>query len=92
VKIFNLHGDDWTVEEREGWRSGAWVGARIGAELIGGACTARGRRSSLYHTHHANEEWLLVVRNAHAAHTGGEQDKEGDVVCFLRGKDGAPGE
>ena len=39
MKIFNLHGDDWDrVEERKGWRSKeAWVGARIGAELIGGS-------------------------------------------------------
>ena len=37
MKIFNLYGDDWGwAAERKGWRSRkAWVGARIGAELIG---------------------------------------------------------
>ena len=42
MKIFNLYGDDWDrVEEREGWRSQeAWVGARIGADLIGGSMSA----------------------------------------------------
>ncbi len=39
MKILNLHGDDSDrIEEREGWRSkDAWVGARVGAELIGGS-------------------------------------------------------
>jgi len=39
VKIFKFHGDDWDrTEEREGWLSkDAWVGARLGVELIGDA-------------------------------------------------------
>jgi uncharacterized cupin superfamily protein len=57
VKIFNLHGDDWDrTEEHEGWRSkDAWVGARIGAELIGGSMyeLEPGDRLWPYHTHHA---------------------------------------
>jgi hypothetical protein len=38
MDVFNLHGDDWDrSEDCEGWRSkGAWVGARLGADLIGG--------------------------------------------------------
>jgi len=39
-KVFNLYGEDeWDrVEERRGWRSkDAWVGRRIGGELIGGS-------------------------------------------------------
>jgi uncharacterized cupin superfamily protein len=95
VKVFNLHGDEWDrTEEREGWRSkDAWVGARIDAELIGGSVyeLAPGDRLWPYHTHHANEEWVLVVRGTPTLRTPeGEQDlKEGDVVCFRRGKDGA---
>ena len=44
-----------------------------------------------YHTHHANEEWLLVLRGQPTLRSPeGEQElKEGDVVCFPRGKDGA---
>jgi uncharacterized cupin superfamily protein len=44
-----------------------------------------------YHTHHANEEWLVVVRGEPTLRTPeGEQAlAEGDVVCFLRGKQGA---
>ncbi len=66
MKVFNLYGDEWDrTEERSGWRSkDAWVGARIGAELIGGSMyeLEPGDRLWPYHVHHANEEWLLVVR------------------------------
>jgi len=39
VKVFNLHGEEWNrTEERKGWCSkDGWVGAHIGAELIGGS-------------------------------------------------------
>lgn len=46
AKVFNLHGDDWDRgEDRPGWRSNeAWVGARLGAELIGASMiVVRGR-------------------------------------------------
>jgi uncharacterized cupin superfamily protein len=95
VKIFNLHGDNWDrTEDREGWRSkDAWVGAHIGAELIGGSMyeLEPGDRLWPYHTHHANEEWLIVLRGEPTLRTPeGEQAlSEGDVVCFPRGKDGA---
>ncbi len=94
MKIFNLSGDEWDrAEERPGWRSkDAWVGARIGAELIGGSMyeLEPGDRLWPYHTHHANEEWMIVLRGAPTLRTPeGEQElAEGDVVCFRRGKDG----
>lgn len=93
-KVFNLHGDDWDrSEDRPGWRSkGTRVGARVGAELIGGGLyeLEPGDRLYPYHTHHANEEWLLVVRGRPTLRTpGGEQDlTEGDVVAFPRGEAG----
>jgi uncharacterized cupin superfamily protein len=95
VKIFNLHGDDWDqVEERKDWRSKeAWVGVRIGADLIGGSMyeLEPGDRLWPYHTHHANEEWLLVIRGTPTLRSPEDERelKEGDVVCFPRGKDGA---
>ncbi len=94
-KVFNLNGDEWDrTEERPGWRSkDAWVGARIESELIGGSLyeLEPGDRLWPYHTHHANEEWLLVVRGRPTLRTPeGEQElAEGDVVAFRRGKDGA---
>jgi uncharacterized cupin superfamily protein len=95
VQVFNLGGDEWDrVEEREGWRSrDAWVGARIGSELIGGSLyeLEAGDRLWPYHTHYGNEEWLLVLRGRPTLRTpeGERQLSEGDVVCFPRGPMGA---
>ena len=94
MRVFNLNGDEWDrTEDRPGWRSkDAWVGARIGAELIGGSMyeLEPGDRLWPYHTHHGNEEWLIVLRGRPSLRTPeGEQElTEGDVVCFVRGKDG----
>ena len=94
MKIFNLNGDEWDrVEDRPGWRSkDAWVGAHIGAELIGGSMyeLEPGDRLWPYHTHHANEEWMIVLRGRPTLRTPeGEQGlTEGDVVAFPRGTDG----
>ena len=94
MDVFNLNADEWDrVEERDGWRSkDAWVGAKIGAELLGGSLyeLEPGDRLWPYHTHHANEEWLIVVRGRPTLRTAaGERElEEGDVVCFRRGKDG----
>jgi uncharacterized cupin superfamily protein len=93
-KVFNLHGDDWDrAEDRPGWRSkDAWVGVRIGAELIGGSLYELdpGDRLYPYHTHHANEEWLVVVRGRPTLRTpeGETELSEGDVVAFPRGESG----
>jgi uncharacterized cupin superfamily protein len=95
VEVFNLYGDEWDrVEKREGWRSkDAWVGHRIGGELIGASMyeLEPGDRLWPYHTHHANEEWLLVVQGQPTLRTpeGERELREGDVVAFARGKDGA---
>jgi uncharacterized cupin superfamily protein len=94
VKVFNLNANEWDREEsRPGWRSkDAWVGAHIGAELLGGSMyeLEPGDRLWPYHTHHANEEWMIVLRGRPTLRTPeGEQElREGDVACFPRGKDG----
>jgi uncharacterized cupin superfamily protein len=95
VKVFNLNGDEWDrTEDREGWRSkDAWVGHHIGSELIGGSMyeLEPGDKLWPFHTHHANEEWLIVVRGEPTlrAHDGEHTLREGDVVAFPRGKEGA---
>jgi uncharacterized cupin superfamily protein len=95
VPIFNVHGDEWDrVEERAGWRSReVWVGHRIGAELIGASMSELepGDRLWPYHTHHANEEWLIVIEGEPTLRTpeGEKQLRDGDVACFLRGAAGA---
>jgi uncharacterized cupin superfamily protein len=95
MKVFNLNGDKWDrQEDREGWRSkDAWVGYHIGAELLGGSMyeLEAGDKLWPYHTHHANEEWVVVVRGTPTlrTHEGEQVLDEGDVVCFPRGKEGA---
>lgn len=50
-----------------------------------------GHRLWPFHTHHANEEWVIVLcgRPTLRMHEGEQELREGDVVCFPRGKEGA---
>ena len=95
MKVFNLFGDEWDLlGERGGYRiRDAHVGMRLGAELIGGSLYELdpGEKTWPYHIHHANEEWLVVVRGRPTLRTqDGEQElSEGDTVCFPRGPAGA---
>lgn len=95
MEVFNLYGEQWDrVEDRPGWRSkDGWVGAHIGSELIGGSMyeVEPGQKLWPYHTHHANEEWMIVVRGRPTLRTpeGERELVEGDVVCFPRGRVGA---
>jgi len=95
MKTFNLYGDEWDgTRDRDGWRiKGARVGGRIGGGLIGAGLSEiePGNKLWPYHTHHANEEWAIVLRGEPTLRTpdGEQQLAEGDVVCFPRGKDGA---
>jgi uncharacterized cupin superfamily protein len=95
MKIANLYADEWDEErDREGWRmKEAFIGERIGAELLGAgmAEVEPGNKLWPYHTHHANEEWVIVLRGEPTlrTHEGEQTLKAGDVVCFPRGKEGA---
>ena len=95
MKIFNLNGDEWDgTRDREGWRiKAALVGQRVGGELIGATMSEiePGSRLWPYHTHHLNEEWVIVLRGEPTLRKPeGEQVlTERDVVSFPRGKDGA---
>ena len=95
MNVFNLYNDELDdPTDREGWRvTGGNVGEQIGGEMIGAGLyqLEPGNKLWPYHTHHANEEWLLVVRGRPALRTpeGDRQLDEGDVVCFPRGQAGA---
>ena len=95
MKTFNLNNDEWDgMRDREGWRIKAVrVGQRIGGDLIGATMSEvePGNKLWPYHTHHLNEEWVIVLRGEPTLRTpeGEHVLKEGDVVCFQRGKDGA---
>jgi len=95
MRIFNLYGDEWDeTRDRDGWRiKEALVGHRIGGALIGASLSEVEPGSKLwpYHAHHANEEWVIVLRGEPTLRTPESEQvlKEGDVACFRRGKDGA---
>src|SRR4026209_238559 len=95
MKIFNLNADEWDrTEEREGWRfKDAWVGAHTDAELIGASMyeVEPGNKQGPFHTHHANEEWAIVLRGEPTlrTHEGEQQLRQGDGVAVPRGKKGA---
>jgi len=95
TKVFNLYDDKWDEpRDRDGWRiKEAFVGHHIGGELIGASLSEvePGNKLWPYHTHHANEEWVIVLRGEPTLRTPeGEQVlKEGDVVAFRRGREGA---
>jgi uncharacterized cupin superfamily protein len=80
--------------EHEGFRvRGVGIGRTIGAELLGGGVYDIDPDKKLwpYHVHHANEEWVIVLRGRPTLRTpDGERELvEGDVACFPRGAAGA---
>ena len=82
------------TRDRAGWHiNEAFVGHRIGGALIGASLSevAPGSKLWPYHVHHANEEWVIVLRGEPTLRTpeGEHVLKAGDVVAFARGKDGA---
>ena len=50
-----------------------------------------GNKQGPFHTHHANEEWAIVLCGEPTlrTHEGEQQLRQGDVVAFPRGKEGA---
>ena len=95
MKPFNLNSNEWDgTRDREGWRiRAALVGEPIGGQLIGATMSEvePGNKLWPYHTHYLNEEWVIVLRGEPTlrTHEGEQVLKEGDVVCFPRGKEGA---
>lgn len=95
TEVFNLLGDDWDdAWEREGYRGpSVRVGARLGAELLGGSLYELPPSLGVcpYHFHVGLEEWLLVVAGKPTLRTpDGERTLErGEVVCFVDGESGA---
>jgi uncharacterized cupin superfamily protein len=92
VNVLSVHCS--AEMEHEGFRiREAGLGERIGAELLGGSVyeVDPGKKLWPYHLHHANEEWLIVLRGRPTLRTpeGERELVEGDVVCFPRGAAGA---
>jgi len=95
MEIANVFTVECAVEmEHDDFRIGeAQLGPRLGAELIGGSVYELdpGKKLWPYHLHHANEEWLVVLRGRPTLRTPDAERElvEGDVACFPRGATGA---
>ena len=79
---FNLNSDESDgTRDREGWRAkGALVGQHVGGELIGATMSEvePGGKLWPYHTHHLNEEWVIVLsRRADVAYARRRAGVEG---------------
>ena len=94
MEIVNLFTVECSDEmEHEGFRiHETQIGPRLGADLVGASVyeVAPGKKLWPYHLHHANEEWLIVLRGRPTLRTpDGERElAEGDVACFPRGAAG----
>lgn len=95
MRKVNLHAPEFDHrQDREGFRwQGVRVGRAIGGDQIGASLyeLPDGESTYPYHLHHGTEEWLLVVAGTPLLRTpDGEQVlREGDLVCFPPGPDGA---
>jgi uncharacterized cupin superfamily protein len=92
ANVFTIACDDGM--EHEGFRiRETQLGDRLGADLIGGSVydVDPGKKLWPYHLHHANEEWMVVLRGRPTLRTpeGERELVEGDVACFPRGATGA---
>jgi uncharacterized cupin superfamily protein len=90
----NLYDDDWDVERSYGDARIRMmhVGRKLGSELLGATVfeLAPGI-PGLYHFHHGNEEWALVLDGTLTLRTpaGDRELRRGDVAVFRRGSAGA---
>ena len=95
MEIFNLNGD--RVGSHRGPRGLEEHGRlgrpphRLRADRRSMYEVEPGNRHWPFHTHHANEEWVIVLRGGPAlrAREGEQVLREGNVVAFPRGKEGA---
>jgi uncharacterized cupin superfamily protein len=90
----NLYENDWDVERTYGAARMRMmhVGRRLGGELLGATVfEIEPGIPGLYHFHHGNEEWALVLDGTLTLRTSeGERElRRGDVAVFRRGPEGA---
>jgi uncharacterized cupin superfamily protein len=90
----NLYDNEWDVERDYGGARQRMmhVGRRLGGELLGATVfEIEPGISGLYHFHHGNEEWALVLDGTLTVRTpeGERELRRGDLAVFRRGPDGA---
>jgi uncharacterized cupin superfamily protein len=87
----NVFDDGWDAEQsRPGY---TWKRKRVAGEMLGMSVfeLTPGEKSFPYHTHHANEELLVVLSGAPTLRTPEDERalSPGDAVVFRRGPEGA---
>ena len=88
----NVHRPEWDAEtDRAPYRwQRSLVGRRAGAERLGASLfdVPPGGATFPFHAHHANEELLVVLAGTPTLRTL-DGEREGEVVAFPAGRDGA---
>ena len=89
----NLYDNDWDVERSYGDARMRMmhVGRKLGSELLGATVfEIEPGIPGLYHFHHGNEEWALVLDGTLTLRTpeGERELQRGDVAVFRRGPGG----
>ena len=90
----NLYDNEWDVERDYGGPRVRMmhVGRKHGSELMGATVfEIDPGLPGLYHFHHGNEEWALVLEGTLTVRTpdGTQELQKGDIAVFRRGPDGA---
>jgi uncharacterized cupin superfamily protein len=96
MRRFNWHEAELAADddEPEGYAPlYAIIGEEIGGEHLAGALYALdpGQKMAPYHWEGGQEEWLVVLSGRPTVRTPDERRelRPGDVVCFVRGPEGA---
>jgi uncharacterized cupin superfamily protein len=90
LEIRDLHGHEYDVER--GPVKLLNLGRGLGAELLGATLfEVQAGTTGLYHLHHANEEWLVVLEGTPTLRTPTEERelRPGQTAVFRRGPAGA---
>jgi uncharacterized cupin superfamily protein len=90
----NVYANDWDVERTYGHAHVRMmhVGRRLRGELLGATVfEIEPGLPGLYHFHHGNEEWALVLDGTLTVRTPDDERelRPGDVMVFRRGPEGA---
>jgi len=96
VRRYNLNEPEFVDDETDpdGFRTGYdRIGPKLGGEKLGAThyLIRPGQHLCPYHYEYGEEEWLLVLEGRPTVrHPGGKDElREGDIVAFAEGPDGA---
>ena len=98
MRKVNVAAPEFTYDDSDpdGFRAGMYrFGKEVGAERLGTSVyeLPPGQAICPYHYEYGEEEWLLVLEGTPTVRTPGGEERldPWDVVCFVRGPEGAHG-